>query len=276
MRNLILLFVKYGNIFLFITLELLCLGLVAKYNSSQNEIFVNSANILSGNIYSGVNNFKQYFQLSATNDSLALENARLRKLLYNTEVQELARRDSIVDQDSMLQYSYVAAKVINNSINLNNNKITLNKGYNSGIKRRMGVIDANGIVGIIKEVSKKFSIVLSILHREVKISAAVKSKGFFGSIQWTGNDPNILDLKDISRHATVAIGDTIVTSGYSTKFPADITLGIIDTFWLEEGSDSYAIKVKLNNDISNLQNVYVVDNLLAREQKEIEDATKNE
>jgi rod shape-determining protein MreC len=276
MRNLILLFVKYGNIFLFIALELLCLGLVAKYNSSQNEIFVNSANILSGNVYSGVNNFKQYFQLSATNDSLALENARLRKLLYNTEVKELARRDSIVDQDSMLQYSYVAAKVINNSINLNNNKITLNKGHTSGIKRRMGVIDANGIVGIVKEVSKKFSIVLSILHREVKISAAVKSKGFFGSMQWTGNDPNILDLTDISRHATVTIGDTIVTSGYSTKFPPNITLGVIDTFWLEDGNDSYAIKVKLNNDISNLQNVYVVDNLLAREQQEIEEATKNE
>ena len=276
MRNLILLFVKYGNIFLFIFLELLCLGLVAKYNSSQNEIFVNSANILSGNVYGGVNNFKQYFQLSATNDSLALENARLRKLLYNTETNELARRDSIVDRDSMLQFSYVSAKVINNSINLNNNKITLNKGASSGIKRRMGVIDANGIVGIVKEVSNKFSIVLSVLHRDVKISAAVKSKGFFGSMQWTGNDPSILDLVDISRHATVVIGDTIVTSGYSTKFPPDITLGVIDTFWLEEGNDSYAIKVKLNNDISNLQNVYVVDNILAREQIEIEEATKNE
>ena len=276
MRNLILLFVKYGNIFLFISLELLCLGLVAKYNASQNEIFVNSTNILSGNLYSGVNNIKQYFQLSAISDSLALENARLRKRLYNTEVNESNRRDSILDQDSMLQYSYVSAKVINNSINLNNNKITLNKGASSGIRRRMGVIDANGIVGITKEVSNKFSIVLSILHREVKVSAAIKSKGYFGSMQWLSNNPTLLDLVDISRHANVTIGDTIVTSGYSTKFPPDITLGVIDTFWLEEGNDSYSIKVKLNNDISNLQNVYVVDNILSREQLEIEEATKDE
>jgi len=276
MRNLILLFVKYGNIFLFLFLELICLGLVAKYNSSQNEIFVNSANILSGSVYGGVNNFKQYFQLSSISDSLALENARLRKLLYNTEVNELAKRDSLINQDSALQYSYITAKVINNSINLNNNKITLNKGRKAGIQNRMGVIDANGIVGIVKEVNENFSVVLSVLHRNVRISAAVKNKGYFGSMQWTRNNPSLLDLTDISRHANIAIGDTIVTSGYSTKFPPNITLGVIDTFWLEQGDDSYAIEVKLNNDISNLKYVYVVDNLLAEEQKALEEATKNE
>ncbi len=276
MRNLILLFVKYGNIFLFIFLELICLGLVAKYNAAQNEIFINSANIFSGNVYGGVNNFKQYFQLSTISDSLAYENARLRKLLYNTEVNELARRDSLVNQDSALQYSYITSKVINNSINLNNNKITLNKGSNAGISHRMGVVDANGVVGIVKEVNKNFAIVLSILHRNVRISAAVKNKGYFGSMHWTSNDPTVLDLTDISRHANIAIGDTIVTSGYSTKFPPNITIGIIDTFWLDQGDDSYAVEVKLNNDISNLKYVYVIDNLLSQEQKEIEEANKNE
>ena len=276
MRNLILLFVKYGNIFLFIFLELICLGLVAKYNTSQNEIFVNSANIFSGKLYGGVNNLTQYFQLSEISDSLANENARLRKLLYNTEVNEASRRDSLLSQDSALQYSYITAKVINNSINLNNNKITLDKGASSGIKSRMGVINANGIVGIVKEVNKNFSVLLSILHRSVSISAAVKSKGYFGSMQWRSNDPSKLDLIDISRHANIAIGDTIVTSGYSSKFPPNITLGVIDTFWLQSGDDSYIIEVKLNNDISNLQYVYVVDNLLAQEQIEIEQTTKNE
>ena len=156
-----------------------------RYNTAQNEIFINSANIFSGHIYGGVNNFKQYFQLSEISDSLALENARLRKLLYNTEVDELAKRDSLFNQDSTLQYSYITAKVINNSINLNNNKITLDKGSNSGISQRMGVIDANGIVGIVKEVNKNFSVVLSVLHRNIRVSAAVKNKGYFGSMEWT-------------------------------------------------------------------------------------------
>jgi len=276
MRNLILLFVKYGNIFLFIFLELICLTLVARYNTAQHEIFVNSANIFSGKIYGSVDGLKQYFKLSAVSDSLAKENARLRKILYNSDIDKIAKRDSMLSLDSSLQYSYITAKVINNSINLNNNKITIDKGSNSGIKKRMGVINAYGAVGIIKEVNDNFAVILSILHRNVKISAAVKNKGYFGSLQWTGNDPTELELDDISRHANIGIGDTIVTSGYSAKFPPNHTLGIIDTFWLESGNDSYAIKVKLNNDISNLQYVYVVDNLLAKKQGEIEEATVNE
>jgi len=276
MRNLILLFVKYGNIFLFIFLEIICLSLVARYNVSQNEIFVNSSNIFSGKLYGGVNNLRQYFNLSAVSDSLANENARLRKLLYNTEVGEITRRDSLLSQDSTLQYSYITAKVINNSINLNNNKITIDKGGLAGIQKRMGVIDANGVVGIVKEVNDNFAVVLSILHRSVRISAAIKNKGYFGSIQWNGNDPTRLDLVDVSRHANIAMGDTIVTSGYSTKFPPNITLGVIDTFWLKQGNDSYAIEVKLNNDISKLQYVYIIDNLLAAEQKAIEEATEDE
>jgi len=276
MRNLILLFVKYGNIFLFIFLELICLALVARYNADQHEIFVNSANIFSGKLYGGVDGLKQYFKLSAVSDSLAKENARLRKILYNSDIDKIARRDSMLDLDSSLQYSYITAKVINNSINLNNNKITIDKGAKSGIKKRMGVINADGAVGIIKEVNDNFAVILSILHRSVKISAAVKSKGYFGSLQWTGNDPTELELEDISRHADISIGDTIVTSGYSVKFPPNHTLGIIDTFWLESGNDSYAIKVKLNNDISNLQYVYIVDNLLAEKQSQIEEATINE
>jgi len=276
MRNLILLFVKYGNIFLFIFLELICLTLVARYNTAQHEIFVNSANIFSGKLYGSVDGLKQYFKLSAVSDSLAKENARLRKILYNSDIDKIAKRDSMLSLDSALQYSYITAKVINNSINLNNNKITIDKGANAGIKKRMGVINADGAVGIIKEVNDNFAVILSILHRSVKISAAIKNKGYFGSLQWTGNNPTILELEDISRHANIGIGDTIVTSGYSTKFPPNHTLGIIDTFWLESGNDSYAIKVKLNNDIGNLQYVYVVDNLLAKKQSEIEEATINE
>ncbi len=276
MRNLILLFVKYGNIFLFIFLELVCLSLVARYNTAQNEIFVNSANIFSGKLYGGVNNLKQYFQLSAVSDSLASENARLRKILYNTDVREVAQRESMLNQDSILQYSYITAKVINNSINLNNNKITLNKGSSSGIQSKMGVVNANGVVGIVKEVNDNFAVVLSVLHRSVRISAGIKNKGYFGSMQWRGNDPTKLDLLDVSRHADISKGDTIVTSGYSTKFPSDITLGVIDTFWLEQGDDSYSIQVKLNNDISSLQYVYVIDNILAETQTEIEEATENE
>lgn len=270
MRNLFLLFLKYGHIFLFLFLEFVCFILIVRYNRAQNEIYLNSANIVSGAIYSRVNNVTEYFKLDEVADSLANENAKLRKLLYNSAYQSVTNIDSIFNQDSVFQYSYIVGKVVNNSINLNNNKFTIDKGSKHGIEPRMGVINSNGIAGIIKDVKNNYSVAISVLNRQVKLSASLKKNGSFGSLSWKGNDPNVLNLEDIPKHAELSIGDTIVTSGYSSKFPSDLMIGVVDTFWLEPGFNSYTVEVKLNNDLSRLNYVYIIENLLVEEQKEIE------
>ena len=270
MRNLFLLFLKYGHIFLFLFLEFVCFILIVRYNRAQNEIYLNSANIVSGAIYSRVNNVSEYFKLDEVADSLANENARLRKLLYNSSYQSVTNIDSIFNQDSVFQYSYLVGKVVNNSINLNNNKFTINKGSKDGVKPRMGIINSNGVAGIIKDVKKNYSVALSLLNRQVKISASLKKSGAFGSLAWKGVDPNILNLEDIPKHSLISIGDTVVTSGYSSKFPPELMVGVIDTFWLEPGFNSYTIEVDLNNDLSRLNYVYIIDNILIEEQSEIE------
>ncbi len=274
MRNLFLLFLKYGHIFLFLFLEFVCFILIVRYNRAQNEIYLNSANIVSGAIYSRVNNVTEYFKLDEVADSLANENARLRKLLYNSTYQSVTNIDSIFNQDEVFQYSYIVGKVVNNSINLNNNKFTINKGSKDGIKARMGVINSNGIAGIIKDVKKNYSVGISLLNRQVKISASLKQNGSFGSLAWRGSDPKILNLEDIPKHAAISVGDTVVTSGYSSKFPSDLIIGVIDTFWIEPGFNSYTIEVKLNNDLSRLNYVYVIDNILIEEQQEIEEKSQ--
>ncbi len=276
MRNLFLLFIKYGHIFLFIFLEFLCFILIIRNNRSQQEIYLNSANIVTGSIYDRVDKMSAYFKLDRVADSLANENARLRKLLYNSEYQSVTNLDSLYNQDSLFQYAYLVGKVVNNSINLNNNKITINKGSNHGVKPRMGVIDQNGVVGIIKDVRKNYSIAVSLLHRQVRISASIHPQGYFGSLAWKGDDPTIVQLEDIPKHAIIAIGDTIVTSGYSSKFPEKISIGKIDSFWLEQGFNSYTIDVKLSNDLSRLDYVYIISDNFKNEKEELEQATKNE
>ena len=276
MRNLFLLFIKYGHIFLFIFLELLCFILIIRNNRSQEEIYLNSANILSGSIYNQVDKVSSYFKLDRVADSLANENARLRKLLYNSEYQSVSNIDSLFNQDSLFQFSYIVGKVVNNSINLNNNQITINKGSNHGVKPRMGVADQNGVVGIIKDVRKNYSVAVSILHRQVKVSASILPEGHFGSLAWKGDDPTILQLEDIPKHAEIAKGDSIVTSGYSSKFPENILIGAVDSFWLEQGYNSYTIDVKLNNDLSRLNYVYIINDDFKAEKEAIEQANKDE
>ncbi len=277
MRNLILLLLRYNGFIVFLLLELFCLFLVVRYNRSQNEIFVNSSNIFSGALNTGVSNVTRYFNLTSTSDSLATENARLYSTLSNIDTDQLLRDSVYTDEDTIEQYLFIPARVVNNSINQNNNFLTIKKkDISDAIEPRQGVISDKGVVGIVRSVSKRYATVMSILHRQVRINAAVKSSNNFGAIAWRGNNSTIVKLEDIPSHARLAIGDTIITSGNSPRFPKGITLGVIDTFWLESGSNFYDIEVKLTNDLNSIEYVYVINNEFQAEQEELEQELINE
>lgn len=276
MRNLVLLFVKFGGIFLFFVLEAFCMYLVVQYNKKQNEIFFSSANVASGNIYYTFDKVARFWSLSSVADSLAKENAQLRAQLDNAKFLETIREDSVKDENIHQKYTFIEAAIINNSITQHNNNITLDRGRDQGVKARMGVIGQNGIVGIVRSTSNNFSQVMSILHKQSKTSASIKRNNFFGSLVWKGNNPEITNLNDIPKHAKLVIGDTVQTSGYSSIFPEGIMIGVIDTFWIPKGSNFYNIDVKLQNDLSSTKYVYIVNNLMKDEQDDLEGEVDNE
>ncbi len=271
MGNLINAFLRYGGWFLFIFLEFLCFYLIVQNNEQQGEIYSNSRSFFVGSIFNKYNDVAQFWNLSAVADSLARENARLYEKLDNAKYINNLFRDTVVLEDVELQYNYLTARVINNSINNNNNYLTLNKGSKQGLKPLMGVYSPTGIVGITKSVSNHYAIVNSILNRQTRISASVKRNDYFGSLVWKGSNPKIVDLEDIPKHANLVIGDTIQTSGFSTMFPPGLMIGKIDTFWLQDGSNYYNIKVKLTNDLAKVKSVYVVENLMKIEQEKLEE-----
>ncbi len=270
MRNLIVLLLRYGGFIVFLVLEIFCMFLVVRYNRTQREIYVNSSNVFSGSLNTKVSNVTRYFNLTNTSDSLAVENARLYEKLSNLDLDRLMKDSVYVASDSVNQFRFISARIINNSINKNNNFLTIKKGRLDGIKPRQGVVSDKGVVGIVRNVSDHFATVLSVLHRQIRINAAVKRTNNFGAIAWRGNDPTIVKLEDIPTHARPIVGDTIITSGNTSRFPKGITLGVIDTFWRASGSNFYDIEVKLTNDFNSLEYVYVIDNEYIEEQLELE------
>jgi len=276
MRNLVLLFVKFGGIILFLILEAFCMYLVVQNNKRQKDIFFSSANVASGNLYYSFDKVARFWSLSSVADSLAKENAQLRAQLNNAKFIETIREDSIKDEDINQKYTFIEATIINNSVTQHNNNITLDRGKKHGIEQRMGVIGQDGIVGIVRSTSNSFSQVMSILHKQTKISSSIKRNNFFGSLIWKENNPKITHLNDIPKHASLKIGDTIQTSGYSSIFPEGIMIGIIDTFWIPRGSNFYNIEVELKNDLSSTKYVYVIKNLMKDEQEDLEEEVKDE
>lgn len=124
----------------------------------------------------------------------------------------------------------------------------------------MGIINDQGVVGVITNVSPNYSTGLSILNKRLSIPAKISKINYFGALVWDGEHYNTADLKEIPFHIMVNVGDTIVTSGYSNIFPEGIMIGTITKFDVESGTNFYHIKVELSTNFKTLKYVEVVQN----------------
>ena len=276
MRNLLLFFVKYNAFFVFVLLEIISFYLIVNFNKKQGDIYISSANSISGTFYERYDKIKRFWYLNDYNIQLAEDNKRLMEQLenayYDGEVDTLFVKDSLYTQ----QYSYIPAVVVNNSVNRHNNYITLNRGSKHGIEKNTGVISSGGLVGIVLKTSKNYSAVMSLLHRNTRISATIKGNDYFGSLVWKDNNPRQMTLEDVPKHIDVHKGDTIVTTSYSHMFPQGLMIGTIDTVRSDGGSYSYSIDVNLSSDLNKIKYVYVVKDLMKEEKLKLEESVKDE
>lgn len=265
MKELLRILIKFHRIFLFIFLEIICLCMIVSNDHFHKSVYLSSANSISGGIYEITNSVSSFFHLKEINDKLLIENTKLKNKVTHKDYS----KDSIFLLDNK-RYLYRYAKVINKSVNKSNNSITLNKGLKDGIKREMAVINYQGVVGVISNVSTHYSTVLPIINQSLSISAKIKRNNFFGSLTWENENYKKAILKDIPFHANVMKGDSIITSGYSSIFPEGILIALIDSHKHENGDNFLNINVNLSVDFKTLENVYIIENLYKEEQKELE------
>lgn len=276
MRGLFRFLLRNYFLMMFLALEAISLVLIVSFNNYQRVTFINSSNNLTGNIYERFSTLDDYFSLGSTNRKLASENAALKKklefLMKNQEKYPVTRPDT-VDAPA---YYFTSAKVISNSVNKQFNYITLNKGSRQGIKPDMGIINSEGVVGVITNVSQNYSTGLSLLNKRLLIPAKITKNNYFGSLVWDGEHYNTADLNEIPFHVIVNVGDTVVTSGYSNIFPEGIMIGIITDYTAVSGTNFYNIKVELSTNFKTLKYVDVVKNTRREEQIKLESTNVGE
>ncbi|WPU93261.1 rod shape-determining protein MreC [Mucilaginibacter sabulilitoris] len=270
MRNLLIFITKYNAFFLFLIFEISSLLIYIKYNSFQKATFINSTNKVTGTLFTQVSQLNDYLSLKEVNDSLARENAYLRGLLKSSSYVDTIEKHQVKDTVYKQQYSYIVAKVINNSTNRRSNYITINRGSKEGITKDMGVICGAGVVGQVIDVSEHLAIVQSVLHKNTRFSAMLVNNKEIGSFIWgTDLDPTKGLLIDIQNNAQPKLGEMVVTSGYSL-FPTGIPFGKITNLHAKGGGLLLNVEVALAVDFSKLQYVYVVNNKFAQEQAGLE------
>ena len=264
MQNILLLFARFGTHITFLFFTAISFLLIVNYNKTQKAIFINSSNYYANKLDSRTSRWQNYLSLQEVNDSLANHNAELMEHFINFRSVE-----SMIS-DSTLQYDLLPAKVIRNTFNLRNNHLTLDIGAKQGVEKDMGVLSEDGILGIVKNVSDDYSHVVSILNSQTRISCTVRPFAYPGNLIWKNLDPKFMTLESIPKHVAISIGDTVVTNGYSTIFPANIEVGTVAEVKTDKGSSNFSLKVELFNNVPNSRRGYVIKNNLALQQKNLE------
>ncbi len=279
MKNLLNFLFRYNHCIVFVLLQGVCFLLLFSFNNYQHSRFFSSTNVVVGKIYEATRTVTSYFDLQQQNEVLMERNIWLEQQLVLAENRLKDMEEASVGMNwpaetatSMFQAR--KATVIKNSLNRADNYITLNQGAIAGIKPDMGVIGPNGVVGIVYKTSPHYSLVISLLSSKSNLSCKIAGNDYFGFLQWENGDSRYAYLKDLPRHAEFAIGDTIVTSGFSTVFPEGIMVGVI-----EEANDtndglSYLLKIKLATDFGQLRNVHILAREGIEEQKLLEESTE--
>ena len=265
MRNLLAFLAKYNHWFVFILLEVICFVLLFRFNNFQGSVYFSSANAVAGKVYEYNSSVTTFFNMSQSNKKLSERN-----LILEQQVRALTQYiathhgDSLAMEQCQKQalagFKLIPAKVIQSTIHREDNLITIDKGKADGIHEDMGVACGTGVVGVVYMASDHYSIVLPVINVNSNISVMIRKRGYFGFLHWKGTPSDIAYVDDVPRHARFALGDYVVTNGYSSIFPPGIMVGkILHVFNSSDGL-SYRVQLRLSTDFGKLRHVCVIDN----------------
>jgi rod shape-determining protein MreC len=278
MHNLLAFLEKYNHWMLFVLLEVLACLMIFRASRYQQSVFFTSANAVVGRVYELSASVTSYFHLKSENEDLLDRNIALQQ-----QIDLLERRMAEMSVDSVhmasldslrpASYELFKANVVNNSLTMEDNYITLDKGSSDGIRPDMGVVDRNGVVGIVYKTSAHYSLVISLLNSKSNINCKIAHSDYFGYLTWEGDDSRYATLRDLPRHAKFTLGDTIVTSGYSRVFPEGVIVGTVDDIADSNDGLSYYLRIALAADFGKLTSVRVVNRLNEDEREQLEQNT---
>ncbi len=261
-------------------MQIIALYMLFHYNRFHEAAFMGVANEWTGRVSKKFNNVEYYFHLKKTNEELVKENEILRNLLRQNFEGADTTLKVLVDSLSrdtfghLRKYRYRDAKVVNNSTSLQYNYITIYRGEKQGVHKDMGVISPSGVLGTVVYSSSNYSIVMSLLNVQSKLSGKLKKSSETGQVSWDGKSPFYLTMNSLPKSVPLAKGDSIVTSQYSSRFPEGILIGTVAEIIDDKASNFYTLRLKPATNFFAVEHATVIENLQAEEQKKLEETTK--
>ena len=247
-------------------LEVASFVLLFRFNRYQQSVFFTSTNAISGKLFEMKSSVTSFFHLKEVNEDLLDRNMQLEQRIASLEKELLDMQSDTSAYHSLdsipadRSYKLYKAHVVKNSVNHLDNYLTLDRGSADSIRPEMGVVNANGVVGIVYKTTPHYSLVISLLNSKSSLSCKIQGSGYFGYLKWEGGDSQYAWLRDLHRHAEFSMGDTVVTSGYSAVFPPVLLVGYVEEMSDSHDGLSYLLKIRLAADFGRISDVRVIAN----------------
>jgi rod shape-determining protein MreC len=204
--------------------------------------------------------WRHYFALSDAarqNEELIRENGQLK-----LEIMQLQSKSAEADRlASLLNFKQkqakvpmVLARVIGASADANSAVVYLDQGTHEGIRKNMGVITPEGVVGKVIESYPNTCQVLLLTDRDSGVGAMIANSRIQSPVGGLGEP--LLTMKYVGNDDDVAVGSRVVTSGMDRIFPKDLPVGIITQ--VKPGGQYKQIRVRPSASLEKLEEVIVL------------------
>lgn len=202
----------------------------------------------------------------ASRSELIEKNLRLQSesLLLKAKVQQIAalrseniRLRELLNSSALLKDDVLVAELIGVSPDPVRHLIVLNKGSDDGVYIGQPLIDADGLMGQVVEVSSKSSRVLLITDNSHALPVQVNRNGVRIIAEGIGSLHEML-LRHVPATTDIRVGDLLVTSGLGQRFPVGYPVALVTAIERDPGQSFAKVRVKPNAAMDRSRHVLLV------------------
>ena len=257
LERLYTLFVQFKEYVLLSGLVILSLIFLSLNDKPQVKQIRTVATVGLGLVQEQLSFIPRYFRLKSENEALHRVNIELAdeaNQLREAKLENIRLR-KLLGLKSRPEYSFVASNVVSKNLTLLRNSLTIDVGEDDGVEASMPVVSDAGLVGVVIATSSHYAIVNILLNTDFRASAKVQRSRVDGILAWDGGR---LLLKNIAKTPDVKPGDVLVTSEYSSTYPAGIRIGLVSSVSEQPGSLFKQVVITPSVNFEKLEEVFVM------------------
>ncbi len=230
------------------------------FSNDRSQVWAVRAGLIElyGMVGKGVSWYQELWDLRQENrrlrridTTLLLENSRLREAYLENQ-----RLRALLGFKSRSKLKLIPARVIGRQANGLIQAIVLDAGQADGLRRNMPLVTAQGLVGRVYEVTNHKALAQILPDRNFKVSARIQRSRVTGILTWAGGRRYL--LREVPLRSDVRVGDVVITSGYSSIYPAGIKIGVVTSVRSKRSGLFMDVEVTPEVDFTTLEEVCAI------------------